>query len=100
MKNNPAMPGGSLKSKPMLSNTFGWSATSAFFVLSDVRRSQLSKGFPMGLLLLIILIVLLMGGLPTWGYSRNWGYGPSGGLGLVLVVVLVLLLMGHLHLGF
>ena len=38
----------------------------------------------MGLLLLIVLIVLLMGGLPTWGYSRNWGYGPSGGLGLVL----------------
>jgi Protein of unknown function (DUF3309) len=50
----------------------------------------------MGLILLIILIVLLMGGLPTWGYSRNWGYGPSGGLGLLLVIVLVLLLMGYI----
>ena len=54
----------------------------------------------MGLILLIILIVLLMGGLPTWGYSRNWGYGPSGGLGLVLVIVLVLLLMGYIPRGF
>ena len=54
----------------------------------------------MGLILLVLLIVLLMGGLPTWGYSRNWGYGPSGVLGLVLVVVLVLLLLGHLPIGF
>ena len=54
----------------------------------------------MGLILLILLIVLLMGGLPTWGYSRNWGYGPSGVLGLVLVIVLVLLLLGRLPIGF
>jgi hypothetical protein len=54
----------------------------------------------MGLILLILLIVLLMGGLPTWGYSRNWGYGPSGGLGLVLVVVVVLVLLGQLPFGF
>ena len=54
----------------------------------------------MGLILLIILIVLLMGGLPTWGYSRNWGYGPSGGLGLLLVIVLVLVLLGHIPRGF
>ena len=54
----------------------------------------------MGLILLIILIVLLMGGLPTWGYSRNWGYGPSGVLGLLLVIVLVLLLMGYIPRGF
>jgi len=50
----------------------------------------------MGLILLIILIVLLMGAVPTWGHSRSWGYGPSGVLGLLLVVVLVLLIMGHL----
>ena len=50
--------------------------------------------------MLIVLIVLLMGGLPTWGYSRNWGYGPSGVLGLVLVIVVVLLLLGHLPVGF
>ena len=54
----------------------------------------------MGLILLIIQIVLLMGGLPRWGYSQNWGYGPSGILGLVLVVVLVLVLLGHIPRGF
>jgi hypothetical protein len=54
----------------------------------------------MGLILLIVLVVLLMGGLPRWGYSRNWGYGPSGGLGLLLVVVLVLLFAGVIPRGF
>jgi hypothetical protein len=49
-----------------------------------------------GLILLIVLIVLLMGGLPHWGYSRDWGYRPSGGLGLVLVIVIVLMLMGRI----
>jgi uncharacterized protein DUF3309 len=50
----------------------------------------------MGTILLVILILLLLGALPTWGYSRGWGYGPSGILGLVLVVVLILFLMGRL----
>ena len=54
----------------------------------------------MGLILLIVLIVLLMGGLPRWGYSRNWGYGPSGGMGLLLVVLLVLLVAGVIPRGF
>ena len=45
---------------------------------------------------LIVLIVLLIGAMPTWAHSRNWGYAPSGGLGLVAFVVLVLLAMGHL----
>jgi len=45
----------------------------------------------MGLILLIVLIVLLFGTAPTWPHSRNWGYGPSGGLGLVLIILLVLL---------
>jgi len=49
-----------------------------------------------GLILLIVLIVLLLGGLPHWGYSRNWGYRPSSGLGLVLVIVLVLVLLGRI----
>src|SRR5581483_9329621 len=44
----------------------------------------------LGLILLIVLILMLLGVLPTWGHSRNWGYGPSGGLGLVLAVVGVL----------
>jgi len=45
-------------------------------------------------ILLIILILLLLGALPTWPYSAGWGYYPSGGLGLVLLVVIVLVLMG------
>jgi len=46
----------------------------------------------LGLILLVVLVLLLLGGLPTWNHSRNWGYGPSGGLGLILVIVLVLVL--------
>ena len=49
----------------------------------------------MHMILLIILILLLMGALPTWPYSTGWGYYPSGGLGLVLIIVLILLLMGR-----
>jgi hypothetical protein len=49
-----------------------------------------------GLILLIVLLVLLLGGLPTWEHSRNWCYGPSGGLGLVLVIVLILVLLGRI----
>jgi hypothetical protein len=45
-----------------------------------------------GTVLLVILILLLLGARPTWGHSRDWGYGPSGGVGMLLVVVLVLLL--------
>jgi Protein of unknown function (DUF3309) len=54
----------------------------------------------MGLLLLIVLILLLCGGLPTWNYSRNWGYGPSGILGLLLVILLVMLLLNAIPWGF
>ena len=50
----------------------------------------------MGTILLVILILALVGVLPTWGHSRNWGYGPSGVLGLILVIVVVLALMGRL----
>jgi hypothetical protein len=47
----------------------------------------------MGLILLIILVVLLIGAIPSWPYSRSWGYGPSGGIGVVLLVILILVLM-------
>ena len=50
----------------------------------------------MGFILLIVLIMLLVGGLPRWGYSRNWGYAPSSLLGLLLVIVLVLVLAGYI----
>ncbi|HRD26997.1 MAG TPA: DUF3309 family protein [Caulobacter sp.] len=47
-------------------------------------------------ILIIVLILAVIGALPTWGHSRSWGYLPSGGLGLVLVILLVLFLMGRL----
>ena len=50
----------------------------------------------LGTILLIILIVILIGALPTWGHSRSWGYYPSGGIGLVLIIVIILLLMGRI----
>ena len=50
----------------------------------------------MGTILLIILILLLIGALPTWPYSSGWGYYPSGGLGLVLLIIIILLLMGRI----
>ena len=49
----------------------------------------------MGTILLIVLILLLVGALPTWPYSSGWGYYPSGGLGLVLLIIIVLVLMGR-----
>lgn len=50
----------------------------------------------LGTVLLIILILLLVGALPTWPYSSGWGYGPSGVLGTVLIILLILLLLGRI----
>jgi hypothetical protein len=50
----------------------------------------------LGTILIVILILMLLGALPTWSHSRSWGYFPSGGLGLVVVIVIVLLLLGHI----
>jgi len=50
----------------------------------------------MGTILLIILVLLLVGALPTWPYSSGWGYYPSGGLGLVLLIIILLLVMGRI----
>jgi hypothetical protein len=50
----------------------------------------------MGIILLIILILILIGALPTWPHSREWGYYPSGGAGLIVIILLVLLLTGRL----
>jgi hypothetical protein len=44
----------------------------------------------LGIILLVVLVMLVLGALPSWGHSRNWGYAPTGGLGLLLVIVLVL----------
>ena len=50
----------------------------------------------LGTVLLIILILLLLAALPTWPYSRGWGYYPTGGVGLILIIIIVLLLMGRI----
>jgi len=56
------------------------------------RRHQMS----LGTILLIVLVLLLIGVIPSWPHSRGWGYGPSGGVGLVLVILLILFLMGRI----
>jgi len=50
----------------------------------------------LGTILLIVLVLLLVGAIPTWPHSRGWGYGPSGGIGLVLLVLLILLMLGKI----
>ncbi len=50
----------------------------------------------LGTVLVVILILMLLGAIPTWPHSRSWGYGPSGGLGLIVLILLILLLMGRL----
>lgn len=54
----------------------------------------------MGLVLLIVLVILLVGGLPRWPHSREWGYAPSGAVGLVLAVVLIMVLVGYIPRSF
>lgn len=50
----------------------------------------------MSTLLIVLLVLVLVGALPSWPYSRSWGYGPSGGLGLILVILVILFLAGRL----
>jgi hypothetical protein len=50
----------------------------------------------LGTILLVFLILMLLGALPTWGHSRNWGYAPSSGLGLIVLIIVVLLLLGRI----
>jgi hypothetical protein len=50
----------------------------------------------MATILIVILVLMLMGAFPRWNHSREWGYGPSGGLGLILVIVLILMLTGRI----
>ena len=57
-------------------------------------HSDRERTFMLGTVLVVLLILLLLGALPTWPHSKNWGYGPTGGLGLVLVILVVLVLLG------
>lgn len=58
--------------------------------------SERSRIMTVGTLLMIIVILMLVGALPTWPHSKSWGYYPSGGLGLVVLILLILLLLGRL----
>lgn len=64
-------------------------------VLNEPQR-RTREGVAMMTILIIVLILMLIGALPTWSHSRGWGYYPSGGLGLVLVILLILALTGRL----
>ena len=57
---------------------------------------SLRKSAMLGTILIIILILLLIGALPNWGYSSGWGYYPGGGLGIILIIVIILVLMGRI----
>jgi hypothetical protein len=50
----------------------------------------------LGTILIVVVILMLIGALPTWPHSRQWGYGPTGGLGLVLLILIILLLLGRI----
>lgn len=50
----------------------------------------------LGTILIVILILALLGAIPTWGHSRNWGYQPSGGVGLLLLIIIILVLTGRM----
>jgi hypothetical protein len=73
---------------------YRWLAAHPGCARLGARRKEIAMSISM--ILLILLILLLVGALPTWGHSRNWGYGPSGGLGLVVLILVVLLLLGKI----
>lgn len=58
--------------------------------------NYLADNMSLGTILLIVLILVLLGVIPTWGHSRQWGYGPSGGVVLIIVILLILVLTGRL----
>jgi hypothetical protein len=57
---------------------------------------QTAEANMLGTILIVILILALLGSLPTWPHSRNWGYAPGGGLGLIIVILLILVLLGKI----
>jgi hypothetical protein len=60
------------------------------------RRIEKESEMSLGTILLVVLILALLGVIPTWPHSRNWGYGPSGGVGLIVIILVVLLLLGRI----
>ena len=79
-------------------NAANWPSVCTGMTLSEPTQANLIQAsedtmIPISTILLIILILLLIGAIPSWPHSRAWGYGPSGGLGLILVIVLILALL-------
>ena len=62
----------------------------------DTGHSHFERKLMLGTVLVVLLVLMLIGALPAWPHSRNWGYGPTGGLGVVLTILIVLLLLGRI----
>jgi hypothetical protein len=76
----------------------GWSRRTLSLMRRDLNdlTCNLKEKQMLGTILIVVLVLMLIGVLPTWTHSRSWGYAPSGGLGLILLILVVLLLMGRL----
>jgi hypothetical protein len=70
--------------------------TASLYSLRNMSDNSQERRKTMGTILIVILILALVGVIPTWPHSKSWGYYPSGGIGLVLLIVLILLLMGRI----
>jgi hypothetical protein len=80
--------------KDRSSDRVGNSATNQYFVKQFKLSSWSMK--MLGTILIVILVLMLLGVMPNWPHSRNWGYGPSGLLGLIVLILIILLLLGRL----
>jgi hypothetical protein len=75
--------------------SFGTSVANDLFGIS-AATNNMEKHMSLGTILLIILILALIGALPTWPYSAGWGYYPTGGLGLIVLIIIILLVLGRI----
>ena len=65
--------------------------------MSVIKQQAIEEhDMTLGTILLVVLVLMLIGSIPTWSHSRSWGYGPSGGVGVVVIILVALLLTGHL----
>jgi uncharacterized protein DUF3309 len=74
----------------------GLSNESARIADAGIVPARQENKMSLGMILLIVVVLMLLGAIPTWPHSRSWGYGPSSGLGLVLMIIVVLLVLGRL----
>jgi Protein of unknown function (DUF3309) len=84
------------RASSLVSFVRGTSAPSGRLFACNLPHGKLEATFMLSTILIIILILLLIGALPTWPYSSGWGYYPGGGLGLILVIVIILALLGRI----